>query len=138
MVRVNFTMFDDIPDAMLSYLRYNGPHFNKSLFEFATSMMSKNVAGKIQPIKVMQKDAVKSLLDKYGVKLHNDQLYDSSYVANMCQANFLGSSVPDEHRMALYIKDVIDDPDAVDGQVFNTWYANMCYRGIAIDWNEMI
>ena len=56
----------------------------------------------------------------------------------MCKADFLGSSIVDDVHMALYIKDVIDDPDATDGLVFNRWYADMCYLGIAIDWDEMV
>lgn len=30
------------------------------------------------------------------------------------------------------------DPDGYDGIVFNRWYADMCYTGVAIDWEEMI
>jgi hypothetical protein len=56
----------------------------------------------------------------------------------MCKADFLGSSVPDEHYLALYVKDVIDDVDAPDGLVFNRWYADISYMGIAIDWEEML
>jgi hypothetical protein len=56
----------------------------------------------------------------------------------MCKADFLGSSIMDERHLALYIKDVIDDIDATDGLIFNRWYADMCYNGIAIDWEEML
>lgn len=73
-----------------------------------------------------------------NVRLKKDQLYDSTYVANMGLADFLGSSIKDNVHLALYIKDVIDDPDASDGTVFNRWYADMCYNGIAIDWEEML
>ena len=56
----------------------------------------------------------------------------------MCKVDFLNSSVIDEHHVALYIKDVIDDVDAPDGLVFNRWYADMCYCGIAINWEDML
>ena len=56
----------------------------------------------------------------------------------MCKADFLGSSIVDEQHMALYIKDVIDDVDAPDGLVFNRFYADCCYKGIAIDWEDML
>ena len=56
----------------------------------------------------------------------------------MCKADFLGSSVPDEKHMAMYIKDVIDDVDAPDGLLFNRWYADVCYKGIAIEWEDML
>lgn len=78
------------------------------------------------------------MMSNYGITLKHDQLYDSTYVANMCKADFLGSSIQDDKHMVLYIKNVIDDPDASDGTVFNRWYADMCYNGIAIDWSEML
>ena len=34
-------MYDDIPRPMKRYLRENGPHFNKELYEFAVSKMYK-------------------------------------------------------------------------------------------------
>lgn len=71
-------------------------------------------------------------------KLENNTLYDYVYVANMCKADFLGSSVPDEGHLCKYVKDVIDDVDAYDGIVFNRWYADMCRSGVPIDWEEMI
>ena len=65
-------------------------------------------------------------------------MYDSTYIANMCKADYLGSSIVDDVHMALFIKDAIDDPDAADGTIFNRWYADMCYNGIAVDWAEML
>mgnify|MGYP006874684965 CR=1 FL=1 len=38
----------------------------------------------------------------------------------------------------IYVKDVIDDVDASDGLIFNRWYADISYMGIAIDWEEML
>lgn len=135
MNRTNLTQYDDMPEAMVNYMRHYGPHFNRKLFEFAVSKMSKEDGKEITPY---NKEQVKTILMRYGIVLKNDQLYDSAYVASMCKADFLGSSVPDESHLALYIKDVIDDPDGYDGMVFNRWYADMCYSGIAIDWEEML
>lgn len=84
------------------------------------------------------KEEVKAMLEAQNIKLKNDQLYDSVFVANMCKADFLGSSIADEAHVARYVKDVIDDVDAYDGIVFNRWYADMCYTGVAIDWEEML
>ena len=70
--------------------------------------------------------------------IKNNQLYDFVYVGNMCKADFLNSSITDEAHLAKYIRDVIDDEDAYDGIVFNRWYADMCYTGIAIDWEDML
>lgn len=138
MERVNFTQFDAVPEAMLSYMRHYGPHFNRKLCEFAVGRMTKKSNGEETPITPYTKDMVKNLLNAHGVSLKNDQLYDSVFVANMCKADFLGSSVPDERRLSMYIRDVIDDVDAYDGIVFNRWYADMCYTGVAIDWEEML
>ena len=138
MERVNFTQYDVYPEAMLIYMRNYGPHFNKKLCDFAVSKMKRNVNGKMQKIQPVSKEELKNLMSMNGFVLENDQLYDSVYVANMCKADFLNSSVIDEIHMLKYVKDVIDDPDAVDGLVFNRWYADMCYMGIAIDWEEML
>lgn len=138
MERVNFTQYDVYPEAMLIYMRNYGPHFNKKLCDFAVSKMKRNVNGKMQKIQPISREELKNLMSMNGFVLENDQLYDSVYVANMCKADFLNSSIIDEIHMLKYVKDVIDDPDAVDGLVFNRWYADMCYMGIAIDWDEML
>lgn len=64
----------------------------------------------------------------------NDNPYDAVFVANMCKADYLGSSVPDGLHLCLYVKDVIDDVDGYDGIAFNRWYADMCRKGIQVDW----
>ena len=136
MKRESLDNFDVYPEAMINYLRYNGRHFNRKLFEFATSLMK---TGKDkQPLKVITKKELDEILKVYGVKLDNNVLYDYVYVANMCKADFLGSSIPDEGHLCKYVKDVIDDVDAYDGVVFNRWYADMCRSGIPIDWEEMM
>lgn len=127
-----------MPEAMVAYMRHYGPHFNRKLFEFAVSQMTIESNGKKVPVNPYNKDQVKTMLNVNGVTLKNDQLYDSVYVANMCKADFLGSSITDERHLVMYIKDVIDDPDGYDGIVFNRWYADMCYTGVAIDWEEML
>lgn len=136
MKRESLDNFDVYPEAMVNYLRYNGRHFNRKLFEFATSLMK---TGKDkQPLKVITKKELDEMLKVYGVKLDNNVLYDYVYVANMCKADFLGSSIPDEGHLCKYVKDVIDDVDAYDGVVFNRWYADMCRSGVPIDWEEML
>jgi len=138
MTRDNFTRYDEYPEAMLAYLRNYGPHFNRKLFEFAVKRMTKWIDGKEQNITPFTKENVENILSNNGINIKNGQLYDCVYVANMCKADFLGSSITDERHLALYIKDVIDDIDAVDGLVFNRFYADCCYKGIAIDWEEML
>ena len=123
---------------LLKYLSYRGPHFDSKLLEFAVSQMSRLDNDVEVPLKPFTKKEVDFLLKEHGVKLKHNQLLDYVYVANMCKADFLGSSISDNAHLCKYIKDVIDDVDAVDGLVFNRWYADMCYKGIAIDWDEII
>jgi hypothetical protein len=138
MIRDNFTRYDEYPQAMLTYLRNYGPHFNRKLYEFAVGKMTKMENGVEKNIKPFTKENVDSILKVHNIDVKNGQLYDCAYVANMCKADFLGSSVIDERHLAMYIKDVIDDIDAPDGLVFNRFYADCCYSGVAIDWEEML
>lgn len=139
MKRDSLDMYDTRPEAMVNYLRHNGMHFNKKLCCFAVSKMFKrNSNGKKEYIKPITKESLDKLLNHYQINLEENQLYDYVYVANMCKADFLGSSVRTEENLAQYVKDVIDDPDAYDGFIFNRWYADMCRSGIAIDWEEML
>lgn len=139
MHNTDLTQFDIKPEAMINYLRYNGPHFNSRLLEFALSKMTKRtLAGQEVKLVPYTKEQVDNILATNNVKVQNNQLYDYIYVANMCKADFLGSSIQDESHVAKYIKDVIDDVDGYDGIVFNRWYADMCRKGLVINWEEMI
>lgn len=138
MGRKKLTDYDVYPETMLIYLRNNGPHFNRKLCEFAVSKMTKMIDNKETNIIPYTKEQVNNILKNNNVYLINNQLYDHVYIANMAKADFLGSSVTDERHLALYIRDVIDDIDAPDGLIFNRWYADMCYMGLPIDWEEML
>lgn len=137
MIRESLDQFDVLPPAMINYLRHYGRHFNKKLCDFATKRMQSNEDDE-KEFKPISKEKVDTILSNYNIKLKNNQLYDYVYVANMCKADFYGSSIEDDKHFALYIKDVIDDVDGYDGLVFNRWYADMCRKGIAIDWEEML
>lgn len=39
-VKEGFDVYDELPEDMIAYLRYNGRHFNRRLVEFATSKMT--------------------------------------------------------------------------------------------------
>ena len=83
-------------------------------------------------------EKVKDLLKKYGITLHNDELYDSAYVYSAAMADYYGDkkSIPNEELLAKHIRDRIDDVDKPVGYLMNQWYADMCYAGIPIDWEE--
>lgn len=136
--KTDLTQYDIKPEGLINYLRYNGPHFSKKLLEFAVSKMTVRRAGAESPLQPYTKEQVDNIVRVNNIKLDNNQLYDYVYVANMCKADFLGSSITNESQLAKYIKDVIDDIDGYDGIVFNRWYADMSRKGIVIDWEEMI
>lgn len=134
MKRDSLDMYDYIPEDLTAYLRYYGRHFNKKLFEFATSKMTKDD----KPVQPVTKDQVKQLIAKYNVEIKNDILYDAEYIATMVRADFWGSSIEDEKHLILYVKDVLDDTDGYDGLVWNRWYADTVRKGIPIEWSDML
>lgn len=131
---------DRRPEEMEAYLSHFGWHFNKKMCEFAVSLMKKmnSSTGKKERIEPISKEKVDELLARYGIKLENNVLYDYVYWANQCKADTFKSSVPDEAHMALYIKDMIDDPDAPDGMAMCMWYAKMNRAGEPVEWDEML
>lgn len=138
MQNTDLTQYDIKPEAMINYLRYNGPHFNQKLLDFATSHMTVKSGSIEQQLVPIKREEVDRILKENAITLKNNQLLDYVYVANMCKADFLGSSIPDNLHMAKYIRDVIDDVDGYDGIVFNRWYADMSRKGIVVNWEDMI
>lgn len=94
-------------------------------------------SGTSKPLKAISKDEMDKLLLKYSIELDNNIMYDYVYVANMCKADFLGKSIPDERYLVLYVKDTIDDVDASDTTTFRRWVATMIGNGTPIDWDEI-
>lgn len=140
MRRDSLDIYDEMPEDMKRYITYNGRHFNKKLCDFAVKRMKATnpSTGEVVSLKPMSKETIDSLLMTYKITIEQNELYDYVYVANMCKADLLGSSVPDEQHLCKYIKDVIDDVDGYDGIVFNRWYADMCRQGIPISWPDVL
>ena len=132
--------YDIIPKEMRAYLRNNGRHFSKKACEWAVRNMRKynESTRRLERIEPLDKTAVDELLKNNGITLDDARGYDYVYVANMCKADFYGTAIEDERHMALYIKCVIDDADAVSGMIFNRWLADLDTKGIAIDWEELL
>lgn len=128
------------PTWLDAYISYRGWHFDKNSCDFAVSLMKRvnPSTGRKEKIDPMSKESVDALLNKYGIKLENNVGYDYVYVANMCKADFLKSSVPDEQHHAMYIRDVIDDADASDGEIMREWWAKMVARGEFVPWDEWL
>ena len=133
--RENFTAYETMPEDLAIYFSHNGPHFNKQACKFAVSQMYKDEDEEFTPF---TKEQVDSLLQSYNVKIKNNKLHDYVYVANMCKADYLSSSVPNESYLAKYIKDTLDDPDGMEGLTFNRWIADMKWLGIPIPWDEFL
>lgn len=127
------------PQEMVDYLAAYGWHFNRKASDYAAKCMKKRGnGGSMTKIEPCTKQEVEAMMEKHGIHLENDIMYDKVYVANMCKADFMGSSIMDELHMARYIKDVIDDPDAGDGTVMRRWYAGMVAAGMPVDWDSLL
>ena len=130
--------YDVIPEGLKRYINNYGCHFNKKLAKEAASRMYKYDGNDKVYIKPYTKEDVEKMLDMYGVHISRNKLYDAVYVANMCKADFLGSSIKSEEDLCHYIKDVLDDADATDGYVFNRFYADTIFMNNPIEWDDMI
>ena len=134
----NFLMCD-IPEDMKTYLSYYGMNFSKKLYEFAVDNMRRESAdGKLERVKPMMVDELKSLLSKYKIDIENNDLYNAMYLAAMVKADYWGSSIEDDEHLAKYIEDTLCDVDAADGQVFARYLADCSVKGCIIHWNEML
>lgn len=130
---------DKFPSGMEEYLAQNGWHFSKKMFDWVTSLMYKiDGAGKRIKFPISSKESVDELLRRYGINLNNKFGYDYVFAANMCKADYLGSSVTDEQHLALFVKDYIDDPDGYEELPFTRFYADCIGKGISIPWEDLI
>lgn len=140
MKKTPLDMYDDMPREMRTYLQHNGWHFNKKACMYAVGMMKKKspASGKLEKIEPYTKEQVEDMLKKYNVTIDDTSNYDFVFVANMGKADYFKSSIPDEQHLALYVKDVLDDPDAGDGVTMRRWYATMVANGTGVDWEDIL
>ena len=138
MYQRNTGSYDEIPDGMKRYLNNYGCHFNKKLYEEAVSRMYRKVNGKKEKMNTYSKEHVDRVLATHGIALERGEMYDACYVFTMCASDFLGKSVPNEQCQAMFVKDMIDDADAVDGYIFNRWYADTVYMNKPVEWDDMM
>ena len=134
----NFLMCD-IPEDMKTYLSYYGMNFSKKLYEFAVSNMRRESAdGKMEKVKPMTADELKTLLSKHKIEIENNDLYNALYLAAMVKSDYWGSSIEDEEHLAKYIEDTLCDVDAAEGQVFARYLADCSVGGCIVHWEDMI
>lgn len=113
------------------YLAEMGWHFNEKACNYAVKYL-KDRSGK--PINPYSKEEVDELLKRQNVTLENNKGWDYVYVASMAKSDMDGSPLADDRSIANYIKIVIDDADAADGEVMGCWYVKMIFRHIPVDW----
>ena len=129
----------DIPEDMKTYLSYYGMNFSKKLYEFAVSNMRRESAdGKMEKVKPMSADELKSLLSKHNIEIEHNDLYNALYLAAMVKADYWGSSIEDEEHLAKYIEDTLCDVDAAEGQILARYLADCSVGGCIIYWESMI
>ena len=91
-----------------------------------------------KPIKPYSKEEVDDLLRRQGVTLAKNKEWDYVYVASMARSDMEGSPLADDRSIANYIKIVIDDADAADGEIMGCWYTKMIFRNIPVNWAALI
>ena len=128
--------YDIMPKGMDAYLSNHGHHFSKPMLEWAVGMMKDREGKKVQ---VIEKKKLDEMLDAYGVKLKRTEgYYDPIYVYAMAKADYYGSSLDDEIRLAKYVGDYTNDPDGNPTRAFDEFYINCMAKGIDIPWEDMI
>lgn len=113
------------------YLAEMGWHFNEKACKYAVQYLKDRNK---KPIKPYSKEEVDEMLKKQNVTLEKNKGWDYVYVANMAKSDMDGSPLADDKSIANYIKIVIDDADAADGEVMGCWYTKMIFRRIPVDW----
>lgn len=117
------------------YVDQFGCHFNKKLYDWAVSMMDARGGGKVKP---MEKTTVEEKIKSFGISIERDKGYDVPYVWAMATADYMGSSIPDENRLARFVKDYLDDPDGTDTKAFDHFVVDCRAKGEPIFWDEML
>ena len=95
-------------------------------------MYKKDPNGREIKIQPLTKENVDELLKRYGIVLKNKFGYDYVFAANMCKADYLSSSVPDEQHLAFFVKDYVDDPDGYPELPFTRFYGDCIGTGTPI------
>lgn len=128
--------YDITPKGMDAYLAAHGRHFSKPMLEWAVGMMRDREGKKVQ---LVEKKTVDEKLKTYGVELKRTEgYYDPQYVWCMAKADYFGSSITDEIRMAMFVRDYIDDLDGNETRPFDEFYINCIAKGVDIPWEDMI
>lgn len=127
--------YGTLPRDMEEYLSNHGWHFSKKMCDYAVSYMRDRNNKKIEPL---TKEKVDAMLKQYGIELKKAKGYDAVYVANMAHSDFYGTVIADQQKLAMFVRDYIDDEDGYDGIALTRYYADCIGKGEPIEWGEMI
>lgn len=122
-------------DSFSEYVDMYGLHFNGKLYEWVVSQMRDRAGNKISP---QTKEQVSEWLRAKGVKLTNDKGHDACYVLAMARADYYGSSIADEGKLALFVKDYLDDPDGTPTKAFDHFVIDCRSKSLPVFWDEML
>ena len=125
----------DRPTDKDIYIAENGWHFNKKACDYAVQYLKGKDGKRIKPLSKEEVDAMQA---KYGLKLEKNRGWDYVYAANMAKSDMEGSPLSDEKSQAMYVKILIDDPDAADGEIMACWYVKMLFRREPVDWGMFL
>lgn len=134
MCRKRLDMRERMPSGMEEYLETYGWHFSKKLCEWAVSKMKKDGAS----MQMMDKASVEANLKRFGVDPSKYNGYDGVYVYHMAKADFLGTALTDESRLALYVKAYLDDEDGYDEIAMTRFYADCIGKGEMPEWEDCL
>lgn len=87
---------------------------------------------------MVDKNTIEEKLKTNNIEIENNIGYDIVFVYHMATADFLGSALPDEKKLLLYVKDYVDDPDGYDGLPMTRFYADCIGSGMPIMWEDML
>lgn len=133
--RIPLDLYDIVPESQRAYLLNYGKHFNEKMYRFAVSTMRDKKGRKIT---ALSKEDVANKIKEQGVTLENNVMYDAAFVYCMALSDFVGSSIDDDKHLAMYVKDLIDDPDQAEGFIFARFYSDCVNNGVPIDWAAML
>lgn len=141
MADIPLDIYDDYrPKAMDAYLRFNGWNFSKKAYEYAVKGMFKRNTntGKREKVEVPSKEKIDEIFKRYNINLEHNKGYNYMYAFAMGYADYYKSSITDEQHLAMYVKDVIDDPDNEGGNVFRKFYADCVAKGEPLEWEDLL
>lgn len=132
--------YDEFPPGMKRYLSFHGWHFSKKMCDWAVSRMRchDKDTGRSVSIDAYSPEDTERILQKYRITIENVKGYDHVYVLNMAKADFLGSSIDGECKLAMFVKDYIDDPDGYEGLPFTRFLADCIGSGTPIPWEDVL